>query len=185
MSEPVRTLALPSWLVTTCAALVVAALVAFVVTGDRDADVSAGAQPTVTTPPAPDDPPSRRQPDADKERERSQRDKPQRDEPQRDEPPRDRARPPAERRTAYVEVYNNSGVTGLAGQSAAVLQDTGWRVVATDNWYGEIPSNTVYYPEQLRGQARQLARDLGVDRLHVAVAPMSFDRLTVILTGTP
>ena len=98
----------------------------------------------------------------------------------------DHSRPrPIERRTAYVEVYNNSGLTGLAGETSAVLQDTGWRVVTTDNWYGEIPASTVYYPQRLGAQARLLARDLGVTRLHPAVPPMSFDRITVILTGTP
>ena len=58
-------------------------------------------------------------------------------------------------------------------------------MVATDNWYGEIPGNTVYYPQQLKSQARLLAHDLGVSRLHPAVAPMSFDRITVILTAAP
>lgn len=169
-----RILALPSWLVAACAALVVGALVAFVVTGDRDADVSA-AEEAVTTPSAPDEPEGDR-PDRGTSPERK-------DDKERDRPDRDK--PPAERRTAYVEVYNNSAITGLADQTGAVLQDSGWRVVATDNWYGAIPANTVYYPQQLRAQAELLARDLGVGRLHAAVAPMSFDRLTVILTGTP
>ena len=34
-----RGIALPSWLVAACAAVVAVALVAFVVTGERDADV--------------------------------------------------------------------------------------------------------------------------------------------------
>ena len=84
---------------------------------------------------------------------------------------------------AYVEVYNNSSISGLAAQTASELQDAGWNVVGTDNWYGNIPATTVYYPERLREQARLLARDLGVDRVLPAVAPMRFDRLTVILTS--
>ena len=84
---------------------------------------------------------------------------------------------------AYVEVYNNSSISGLAAQTASELQDAGWNVVGTDNWYGNIPATTVYYPERLREQARLLARDLGVDRVLPAVAPMRFDRLTVILTA--
>jgi hypothetical protein len=100
-------------------------------------------------------------------------------------PPRDhtQAHPGVQDRDAYVEVYNNSAIKGLAARTAAALQDVGWQVVATDNWYGNIPSNTVYYPAKLRSQANLLARDLGIPRMHPAVAPMRFDRLTVILTG--
>lgn len=85
--------------------------------------------------------------------------------------------------TVLVEVYNNSGITGLAAQRAAVLQGAGWNVAATDNWYGNIPANTVYYPPQLRDEAVRLAKVLGVQRLVPAVAPMQFDRLTVIFTS--
>jgi hypothetical protein len=93
------------------------------------------------------------------------------------------AQPGARARDAYVEVYNNSAIKGLAARTAAALQDVGWQVVATDNWYGNIPDNTVYYPAKLKSQANLLAKDLGIPRTHPAVAPMRFDRLTVILTG--
>lgn len=83
-----------------------------------------------------------------------------------------------------VEVYNNSGISGLAAQKAAALQSAGWIVAATDNWYGNIPANTVYYPPQLHDEAVQLAKVLGVERLMPAVAPMQFDRLTVIFTSS-
>jgi len=82
-----------------------------------------------------------------------------------------------------VEVYNNSGISGLAADKAAVLQGAGWNVAATDNWYGSIPESTVYYPEALRADAEKLAKTLGVERLQPAVSPMSFDRLTVIFTS--
>ena len=49
----------------------------------------------------------------------------------------------------YVEVYNNSGVTGLAGEVAASATQAGWQVVGSDNWYGTIPASTVYYPPKL------------------------------------
>lgn len=80
-----------------------------------------------------------------------------------------------------VEVFNNTGVTGLAEQRAATLQDAGWRVAATDNWYGNIPADTVYYPPALHADAVKLAKVLHIERLHPAVAPMRFDRLTVII----
>ena len=49
--------------------------------------------------------------------------------------------------------------------------------MGVDNWYGDIPASTVYYPDGLSADGHQLARELGI-----AVAPMRFDRLTVILT---
>ena len=172
-----RGLVLPSWLVAVSAAAVVLALVGFAVSGERDPDVTTadGANPASTTP----DPQQKEKesPDgakADREKERA-------------EPKQQRPKPddePVERRTAYVEVYNNSGITGLAGETTAGLQDMGWPVVATDNWYGEIPADTVYHPADLAGQAELLADDLGVARIMPSVAPMRFDRLTVILTGS-
>lgn len=83
----------------------------------------------------------------------------------------------------FVEVYNNSGITGLAATKAQVLERAGWNVAATDNWYGTIPDNTVYYPDKLRAPAHQLARLLHITRLRPAVSPMQFDRLTVIFTN--
>jgi hypothetical protein len=56
-------------------------------------------------------------------------------------------------------------------------------VVGSDNWYGTIPASTVYFPPRLEAQAKLLGRDLGINRLRPAIAPMKFDRLTVILTG--
>ncbi|MFZ5846803.1 LytR C-terminal domain-containing protein [Nocardioides pakistanensis] len=83
----------------------------------------------------------------------------------------------------YVEVYNNSGISGLAGSTAKTVSGAGWQVVGSDNWYGTIPASTVYYPERLKQEARLLGRDLGIKRLKPAIAPMRLDRLTVILTA--
>ncbi|GAB2451449.1 hypothetical protein GCM10027062_35470 [Nocardioides hungaricus] len=92
--------------------------------------------------------------------------------------------PPAvQRGKVYVEVYNNSGITGLAGTVGEKATGMGWQVVGTDNWYGTIPATTVYYPPKLKAAGRQLALDLGVKRTAPAVDPMRQDRLTVILTG--
>lgn len=92
--------------------------------------------------------------------------------------------PPAvERGKVYVVVYNNSGITGLAGRYAGQASGAGWQVVGSDNWYGTIPASTVYYPERLKAAAEILALDLGIDRMLPAVAPMQLDRLTVVLTA--
>ena len=71
-----------------------------------------------------------------------------------------------------VEVFNNSHVTGLAGQVSARAAHAGWQVVGSDNWYGTIPASTVYYPARLKAAGHLLALDLGVRRVIPAVAPM-------------
>jgi len=93
--------------------------------------------------------------------------------------------PAVHRKDTYVVVFNNSGVTGLAGRTAERLSGAGWNVVGSDNWYGTIPVSTVYFPASLERQARLVAKDLGIDRVKPAVDPMSMDRVTVILTEDP
>ena len=94
-----------------------------------------------------------------------------------------KAEPVVERGKVYVEVYNNSGITGLAGATAAQASDAGWQVVGSDNWYGTISASTVYYPQRLEAAAKLLALDLGIGRVVPAIEPMDLDRLTVILTA--
>lgn len=91
--------------------------------------------------------------------------------------------PVVKRGEVYVEVYNNSGIKGLAATTAAKATQVGWQVVGEDNWYGAIPASTVYYPQRLQAAAKQLALDLGIGRTALAVEPMKMDRLTIVLTG--
>jgi hypothetical protein len=93
------------------------------------------------------------------------------------------AKPQVDRAKVRVEVYNNSGVTGLAGRVATRTSEIGWQVVGSDNWYGTVDATTVYYPKRLKAAAKQLALDLGIRRTAPAVDPMRLDRLTLILTG--
>jgi LytR cell envelope-related transcriptional attenuator len=157
--------------------VVVVAMLAFVVTGSPDRGDEAAADPvaesSAPSESASESPSTRPETSPPSEPSASPSKQPPEREPRKPKPDRD----------AYVEVYNNAGITGLANETAAMLQDTGWKVVGADNWYGSIPANTVYYPDRLRDVARLLADDLGIGRLHTAVAPMRFDRLTVILTG--
>jgi hypothetical protein len=97
--------------------------------------------------------------------------------------PTKKPKPQVDRSKVYVVVFNNSNVTGLAGKVASQATQIGWQVVGSDNWYGTIPSSTVYYPKRLERAAKQLALDLGIQRTAPAVDPMRLDRLTVILTG--
>lgn len=92
-------------------------------------------------------------------------------------------KPAFDRSRVVVEVFNNSQVPHLAGTVATRVAHLGWQVVGSDNWYGTIPASTVYFPPRLSRAGHQLALDLGIRRVMPAVAPMRFDRLTVILTG--
>lgn len=174
-----RGVVLPWWSIGVSIGVVVVAMLALVMTGSPDRHDDAAASPasasstpsdqsaTPTASASPTHRPSSRPPRATPKQQ-----------------PRERPdQSAAPHRDAYVEVYNNSTVRGLANQTAAELQDAGWKVVGADNWYGSIPESTVYYPERLHPVAKLLAADLGITRLHTAVAPMRFDRLTVILTG--
>ncbi len=91
-------------------------------------------------------------------------------------------KPRVNRGEVYVEVFNNSGIKGLAATTAAKATQVGWQVVGEDNWYGAIPTSTVYFPPRLKAAGKQLALDLGLRRTAPAVAPMKMDRLTVVLT---
>lgn len=157
-------MALPSGVTLASMAFVVAAAAGYAVisTGGDDAvpvvhDV-VQQKPPATTPSTPPPPPTHT---------------PQRHQPKPDVVP-----------NVLVVVFNNTGVTGLADVKAAVLRDAGWSVAATDNWYGNIPEDTVYYPPQLEADAAKLAKVLHITRLHAAVAPMQFDRLTVIIASS-
>jgi hypothetical protein len=97
--------------------------------------------------------------------------------------PTKKAKPPVDRSKVFVEVYNNSGIKGLAGGVAATVGEAGWQVVGADNWYGTIPATTVYYPKRLERAAKRLALDTGIKRTAPAIDPMREDRLTLILTG--
>lgn len=98
--------------------------------------------------------------------------------------PKPKANEPVVRRAAtYVEVYNNSGIPGLAARTGRAARGAGWQVVGEDNWFGTISASTVYHPPGERPAARLLAEDLEIERLRPAVEPMRFDRLTVILTS--
>ena len=72
-----------------------------------------------------------------------------------------------------------------AGLDGAQVDEAGWNFVAADNWYGTVPATTVYYPDGMKREGRQLALDLGVARVQPAdtQSDMSSTNLTLILTG--
>lgn len=92
-------------------------------------------------------------------------------------------KPAVQRGKVMVEVFNNSGITGLAGRYADQATKAGWKVTGSDNWYGTIAASTVYYPAKLKAAAKLIALDLGLHRVVPAAGAMHRDRLTVILTA--
>jgi hypothetical protein len=92
-------------------------------------------------------------------------------------------KPPVVRKDVIVEVYNTSGIKGLAARTAQKASVLNWQVVGTDNWSASVPAPTIYFGPRLEDAARLLAKDLGISRVRPAVDPMKPDRLTVILTS--
>jgi hypothetical protein len=155
-----RGIALSSPVALLSAAAVVVAGAAFFATGTEQPTVDV-AKPVTATPAAPE---------------------PSKTAPKQVIKEKKRKKPPVRRAGTYVEVYNNSGISGLAGSTAARASGAGWKVVGSDNWYGTIPASTVYYPKRLEAEAKLLGRDLGIRRVRPSISPMRLDRLTVILT---
>ncbi|WP_338037670.1 LytR C-terminal domain-containing protein [Nocardioides zeae] len=157
-----RGAAYPAPLVALSVVAVVMAALAFAFTGgdDGDEEIRSAAAPAAT----------------------STTEAPATEEPAPTAPPTTEE-PEVDKSQTVVEVYNNSGISGLASRTGETASAAGWQVVGSDNWVGTIPSSTVYYPERLEAQAQLLADDLGIARLMPAVDPMRGDRLTVILTS--
>lgn len=165
-----RGIAFPSPVALVSIAAVVLAGIVFVTTNDTAETPANAAKPVVATP-SPTARSTAPEPVLEK---KEKKDKPKR---------KKKHAPDVDRSEVYVEVYNNSGISGLAGSTASRASGAGWQVVGSDNWYGTIPASTVYYPERLHDAAKELAEDLGISRLKPAISPMRFDRLTVILTS--
>jgi len=183
--------ATPSVVAVASVVAIVVAMVAFFAAGDDTATTTeaqgASSSQSITPSAEPEGPataartPRAEKPDtaqASVKRDNQKKQDKQRTKPRRQK----RAQPTPEVPQVYVEVYNNTSIDGLAASTAAELQDAGWQVVGVDNWYGSIPASTVYHPDGLTADANQLAEELGISRVRGAVAPMRFDRLTVILT---
>jgi len=155
-----RGVAVSSPLALLSVAAVVIAGAAFVLTNDQEQDAPVRAAATTSTSTAPTTAAAA---------------------PDRKRVPKKKA--PVRRGDTFVEVFNNSGISGLAGSTAARAQGAGWQVVGSDNWYGTIPATTVYFPPGQERQADLLGKDLGIARVKPSIAPMGGDRLTVIITS--
>ncbi len=166
-SRDERGVALPSPVAALSLGAVLLAGVAFVTTSGNTDEPAAATRPVTasTTPTTPTAPPT------------TAAAKPA---PEKKQP--EKKKPAVRRGDVYVEVYNNSGISGLAGTTASKISGAGWQVVGSDNWYGTIAASTVYYPPRLASAAKMLAHDLGIQRVKPAISPMRLDRLTVILT---
>ena len=83
----------------------------------------------------------------------------------------------------YVEVYNNSGISGLAGTTAARAPGRRLAGRRLRQLVRHHPGQHGLLPGPAQRAAKLLAKDLGIARLKPAIAPMRCDRLTVILTA--
>ncbi|HLS14850.1 MAG TPA: LytR C-terminal domain-containing protein [Beutenbergiaceae bacterium] len=67
-----------------------------------------------------------------------------------------------------VWVLNGAGVTGLAGQTSAQLQDAGWHNVTAANYSSELPTTSaIYYTNsEMAEEAEAIGAELGISALH-------------------
>ncbi|UPK74526.1 LytR C-terminal domain-containing protein [Nocardioidaceae bacterium SCSIO 66511] len=190
---------LPSWLIAASLAVVVIATLTYFITtsNDNTDEASPQSEPTKTTdPPESSDPPKSDGPaktdatdktdksdESDKSDEPAKSDKQTKPEKKPVEKPKKKPQKPEASPDATVDVYNNSGITNLAASVSGNVESAGFSIGGVDNWYGAIPSTTVYYPPGMEDQAKLLADSLGVGRIMAAVKPMSGERLSLILTA--
>jgi hypothetical protein len=83
-----------------------------------------------------------------------------------------------------IYVFNQTTLAGLAAQTGAELEASGWNVVGVDNWVGTVPEDTVYFYPGDRAAAERLSRSFDIGRVWPASAPMPAGALTVILATT-
>lgn len=84
---------------------------------------------------------------------------------------------------ASVIVLNQTGVAGLAARVKERLEAGGWTVTGIDDFRGNVPATTVYYPRGLQAAARALmAQFPEIGRIRPAFSGISTTQLTVILS---
>lgn len=73
--------------------------------------------------------------------------------------------------SAGVDIYNGSGVTGLAKSKQTVLKQAGYTNTAVGNWGAAAPRNTtIYYAEGSEATAKAVASALGIDHSRVVAS---------------
>lgn len=202
MTHRDSTIRLPSWLIAaSLAVVVIATLTYFITTNNGNTDEAAPppdkSAPSSSTPTdqeskGADNGGEKKKSDAPPEKKQSEKSTKKKSDKNKDiggtkksdaPPKKKQTEKPEVTPDATVDVYNNAGITNLAASASADVQAGGFAIGGVDNWYGAIPSTTVYYPPGLEQQAELLADTLGVSRIMPAVDPMSGERLSLILTA--
>ncbi len=166
------TLVLPGWFFVVSGVVTLAALVwlALIAVDDLRSDDDTSATPASTSAPSPSPSATTASPTPTRTTARPT--------PSRTTPS---PTPDVDRSSIAVDVLNGTRTPGLARQSSGSVQRTGWTVGAVGNWRGAVAATTVYYPAGREAEAKQLAKDIGVQTTAPAVAGMRTDRLTVVL----
>ncbi len=91
------------------------------------------------------------------------------------------ATPPAVDKVPVV-VLNQTGISGLAAQFQKELEAGGWTVAGIDDFRGNVPATTVYFPPGMRPAAKALMEQFPqIGRIRPAFSGISTTQLTVIL----
>lgn len=82
-----------------------------------------------------------------------------------------------------IVLFNQTTVSGLAASFRTKLEAGGWTVAAVDDFRGNVPATTVYFPPGLRPVAKALmAQFPEIGRIRPAFSGISTTQLTVILS---
>ncbi|WP_062516163.1 LytR C-terminal domain-containing protein [Demequina gelatinilytica] len=87
---------------------------------------------------------------------------------------------------ASIAVLNGSGITGLAGSQATLLEEAGFATPSADNLSGEIPTanRVVYADEAMADTAAEVASTLGIDTVEQGEPTTEVD-IEVQLVSSP
>lgn len=81
-----------------------------------------------------------------------------------------------------VIVLNQTGISGLAAKFQEELEAGGWTVAGIDDFRGNVPATTVYFPRGMRPAAVALMEQFPqIGRIRPAFSGISASQLTVIL----
>ncbi|WP_062304672.1 LytR C-terminal domain-containing protein [Demequina subtropica] len=87
---------------------------------------------------------------------------------------------------ASIAVLNGSGITGLAGSQATLLEEAGFATPTADNLSGAIPTanRVVYADEAMADTAAEVASTLGIDTVELGEPTTDVD-VEVQLVSSP
>lgn len=90
---------------------------------------------------------------------------------------------PIDKKSIHISVWNASSTAGLAKSVLAKVVAAGWTNSAAGDTHIHYSANSIYYPAKYAAAAKQLALDLGITNLSTGDSATPQDRISVVLVG--